>query len=172
MEGSAHMSIVTDIPVGDAVISMRRIFEAPRPLVWKMMTEAQHVARWWGGPGYTNPVCEMDVRPGGLWHHVMRFPDGHELEMNFVFVEVDAPRRLVWRHSDQGAHEGGPPVSVTTVKLEDLDGRTGWEMVARFQSIAARDIAVGMGFTKPIAASTDRLSQYLKNLQPGSVVHA
>ncbi|UVK46580.1 SRPBCC domain-containing protein [Mesorhizobium sp. AR07] len=158
-----HMNIVTDIPVGDAVIVMRRTFDAPRPLVWKMMTEAEHVAKWWGGPGYTNPVCEMDVRPSGLWHHVMRFPDGKELEMNFVFVEVDEPHRLVWQHADHGVHQGGPPVSVTTVTLRDLGAQTRWEMITRFKSIAARDVAVGMGFIKPIAASTERLVQWLSN---------
>lgn len=158
------MNITTDVPAGDAVIVMRRVFDAPRPLVWKMMTEAEHVAKWWGGPGFSNPVCEMDVRPAGLWHHVMRFPDGKELEMNFVFVEVDAPRRLVWQHTDHGARRGSTPASVTMVTLEDLGAQTGWQMVARFQSIAARDMAVGIGFTSPIAASTDRLADYLKNV--------
>jgi uncharacterized protein YndB with AHSA1/START domain len=158
------MNTTTDIPAGDAVIVMRRVFDAPRPLVWKMMTQAEHVAKWWGGPGFTNPVCEMDVRPAGLWHHVMRFPDGKELEMNFVFIEVDAPQRLVWQHTDHGARQSGLPASVTTITLEDLGVQTGWQMVARFQSIAARDAAVGMGFTNPIAASTDRLVDYLKNV--------
>ena len=89
------MSLATDTVTDDAVIVMSRVYEAPRDLVWAAITQPRHVARWWGGPGFSNPVCEMDVRKGGAWTHVMRFPDGHELHMDFVFVEVDPPRRLV-----------------------------------------------------------------------------
>jgi uncharacterized protein YndB with AHSA1/START domain len=158
------MSTTTEIPAGEAVIVMNRIYDAPRDLVWEAMTEARHVAQWWGGPGFTNPVCEMDVRPGGLWRHVMRFPDGRELPMNFVFVEVDKPNKIVWQHVDDGRRHDGPPTSVITVALQDMGERTGWKMVARFRSLAERDAAVAMGFTSPIEASSNRLVDYLDTL--------
>jgi uncharacterized protein YndB with AHSA1/START domain len=152
------------VPADDAVIVMTRIFDAPRALVWEAMTEPRHVAQWWGGPGFTNPICEMDVRPGGLWRHVMRFPDGGELHMNFVFVEVDPPRQLAWRDVEHDKHKEAPPSCLITVTLEDLGEQTGWEMVARFNSIAERDGALAMGFVGPIAASNDRLVDYLRTL--------
>ena len=83
------MSTSTEAPANEAIIVMSRIYNAPREMVWEAMTEARHVAEWWGGPGFTNPVCEMDVRPGGLWRHVMRFPDGAELHMKFILIVVD-----------------------------------------------------------------------------------
>jgi len=158
------MSTTTDILAGEAVVVMQRVYDAPRDLVWQAMTEAQHVARWWGGPGFTNPVCEMDVRPGGLWRHVMRFPDGRELHMSFVFLEVERPKRLVWQNVDHGQREDGPPTPVIAVTLEDMGDRTRWKMVARFHSLAERDAAVAIGFAKPIEASSDRLVDYLTNL--------
>lgn len=158
------MSTTPVIPADEAVIVMTRIYEAPRDLVWEAMTEASHVAQWWGGPGFSNPVCEMDVRPGGLWHHVMRFPDGHELNMNFVFVEVDPPKRLAWREVGHAQRKGGLPSCLITVSLEDMGERTGWNMVARFDSISERDAALAMGFVGPIAASNDRLVDYLRSL--------
>ena len=158
------MNTTSVIPENEAVIVMTRIYEAPRDLVWEAMTEARHVAQWWGGPGFSNPVCEMDVRPGGLWHHVMRFPDGHELNMNFVFVEVDPPRRLAWREVERAQRQGGRPSCLITVSLEDMGERTGWKMVARFDSISERDAALAMGFIAPIAASNDRLVDYLRSL--------
>ena len=158
------MSATTDIPAGEAVIVMQRIYDAPRDLVWQAMTEARHVAQWWGGPGFTNPVCEMDVRPGGLWRHVMRFPDGRELHMSFVFLEVERPKRLVWQNVDHGQSKEGPPTSVIAVTLEDMGDRTRWKMVARFHSLAERDAAVAIGFGKPIEASSDRLVDYLRKL--------
>ncbi|HEY2662892.1 MAG TPA: SRPBCC domain-containing protein [Candidatus Binataceae bacterium] len=158
------MSTTTEVPAAEAVIVMSRVFEAPRDIVWEAMTEARHVAQWWGGPGFTNPVCEMEVRPGGLWRHVMRFPDGHELDMTFVFLEVDQPERLVWQNIDHGKRKEGPPTSVITLTLEDMGDRTRWKMVARFNSLAERDAAVAMGFSKPIETSNHRLVAYLKKL--------
>ena len=152
------------VPADEAVIVMTRIYDAPRDLVWEAMTEARHVAQWWGGPGFSNPVCEMDVRPGGLWRHVMRFPDGHELHMNFVFVEVDPPKRLAWRDVGHDKRSQGPPACLITVTLEDMGEQTSWKMVARFDSIAERDAALAIGFIRPIAASNDGLVAYLGSL--------
>jgi uncharacterized protein YndB with AHSA1/START domain len=156
------MSTTTEVPAGEPVIVMSRVYDAPREMVWEAMTQAGHVAQWWGGPGFTNPVCEMDVRPGGLWRHVMRFPDGRELPMRFVFLAVEKPKKLVWQHADDGEHREGPPTCVISVTLDETGGRTKWTMVARFDSIAKRDAAVAVGFSTPIEASSDRLVEYLE----------
>jgi len=158
------MSTTTEVSADEATIVMSRIYDAPRDVVWEAITEAKHVAQWWGGTGFTNPVCEMNVRPGGLWRHVMRFPDGHELKMNFVFLEVEKPKRLVWQSTDHGQRSEGHPTSVITITLEDMGDRTMWKMVARFHSTAERDAAIAIGFSKPIEASSDRLVDYLKEL--------
>jgi uncharacterized protein YndB with AHSA1/START domain len=158
------VSTQTKIPAGEPTIVMTRIYDAPRDLVWQAMTEAKHVRRWWGGPGFSNPVCEMDVRPGGLWNHVMRFPDGQELHLAFVFLEVEKPTRLLWQHTDYGKRKEGLPAVHTTVTLDDFGGKTRWTMVARFLSVEDRDAAVGFGFSRPIEASNDRLVEYLKTM--------
>src|SRR5262245_54420869 len=96
--------------VDEAVVVMTRTFDAPREKVWAAFTDPKHVSKWYGGHGFSNPVCEMDVRPGGLWRHVMRTPDGHEFEMDFVFIEVVKPKRLVWQSASHGERrQGGPP---------------------------------------------------------------
>src|SRR6202163_31763 len=77
----------------EPTIVMRRTFDAPRELVWDALTDPKHVVEWYGGRGFRNPVCEMDVRPGGRWRHVMRTPDGTEHTMEFVFVEVVKPEK-------------------------------------------------------------------------------
>jgi uncharacterized protein YndB with AHSA1/START domain len=158
------MNTSTKVPAGEATIIMSRLYDAPRSLVWSAMTEAEHVSKWWGGPGFTNPVCEMDVRPGGLWRQVMRFPDGHELHLNFIFIAVERPTRLVWQHTDHGTRKGGPPTCITTVTLKAEGPKTRWTMVAQFNSLAERDGAVAMGFNQPIKASNDFLVKYLKTM--------
>lgn len=158
------MSTQTEIPPNEPLIIMRRTYDAPRAKVWAASTEARHVSRWWGGPGFSNPVCEMDLRPGGLWHHVMRFPDGRELAMDFVFVEVEAPSRLVWQNLDHGKRKGPPPTCRFTTTLEEAGAKTRSTLVAEFSTLADRDYAIGMGFTGPNAASNDRLIEYLKTI--------
>lgn len=159
------MSTQTKFPSDEPVIVMTRIYDAPRALVWEAMTKPEHVEQWWGGTGFTNPVCEMDLRPGGLWKHVMRFPDGKELHMNFEFLEVEAPSRLVWQHVGHGKHEDGPLTSITTVTFEDLGGKTRCTILTRFESMARREEALGIGYVKPIEASNERLSEYLERME-------
>ena len=159
------MSVRSEISPTEPTIVMSRIYDAPRSLVWEALTEPRHVRQWWGGPGVSNPVCEMDVRPGGRWTHVMRFPDGRELHMSFIFLEVEKPVRLAWQSADHRQQkEGAPPSSTIAVTLEDLGSRTAWKMVATFRSMAERDAAVSIGFGAPIESSSDRLVEYLKTL--------
>lgn len=158
------MSTETTISPEEPTIVMTRVYDAPRALVWKTMTQPEHIKQWWGGPGASSPVCEMDVRPNGVWNHVLRFPNGFEVRMSFVFLEVEAPSRLVWQHVDHGKKKEGPPTSITTLTLDDLGGKTRWTMVARFSSMADRETALEMGYTKPIAASAEHLTEYLQGI--------
>lgn len=151
--------------VTEAIIVMRRTFDAPRAQVWKAMTDPKHVAQWFGGHGFTNPVCEMDVRPGGLWHHVMCAPDGSQFSFDFIFIEVVEPERLVWQNVDHGKRGfGGPPSCINTVTLEESGQQTKWKLVARFNSIAERDLAITMGFSGMIEQSNERLAAHLQSL--------
>src|SRR5262250_1643901 len=86
----------------DLEIVMTRVFDAPRRLVFDAWTKPEHVACWMLGPeGWTMPVCEIDLRPGGSWHFVWRRSDltdrSHltEMEMRGVYREVVPPERLV-----------------------------------------------------------------------------
>jgi uncharacterized protein YndB with AHSA1/START domain len=148
----------------DATLVMNRVYDAPRAKVWEALTEPRHIVQWWGGPGFTNPVCKIDLRPGGRWHHVMRFPSGNELTMDFVFLEIEPPSRLVWQHADHGTRPDGPPSVHFTVTLADLGAQTRWHMVARFLTPAARDFALASGFSGPIEASNLRLAAYLQTM--------
>jgi uncharacterized protein YndB with AHSA1/START domain len=56
----------TTTPSDEPIITMVRIFDAPRELVFRAWTDPEHLAQWWGPHGFTNPVCEVDLRPGGV----------------------------------------------------------------------------------------------------------
>jgi len=151
----------SEIPADAPTIVVTRVYDAPRALVWQASTDPRHVRQWWGGPGVANPKCEMDLRVGGRWEQLMRLADGRELRLDFVFLEIEPPERLVWRHADR--QDGGPTPSFT-LTLDELGDRTRYTLVVRFDSIEQRNAAVGYGFTGPIEASHDRLVDHLKSM--------
>src|ERR1700736_566480 len=105
------MTTKTDRPVestSDREIVITRSFDAPRELAWEAMTNPKHVVNWWGPRGFTTTIQEMDVRPGGIWQHVMHGPDGTDYPNRSVFKEVVKPERLVFVHG--GGKKGGPDV--------------------------------------------------------------
>ena len=53
-----------------------RIFDAPQKAVFAAWTDPERLKHWWGPKDFTNPVCELDVRPGGAIRIHMRGPDG------------------------------------------------------------------------------------------------
>ena len=73
-----------------------RTIDAPRALVWAAWTDPKHVAQWWGPKEFTNPVCELDVRPGGAIRIDMRGPDGTVYPMAGIYQAIVAPERLVF----------------------------------------------------------------------------
>ena len=88
------MSKPTDPQKQDLVLT--RVFDAPRDLVFRAWTDPKHLAQWFGPNGFTNPVCEVDLRPGGVWRHVMRGPDGKDHPMTAIFQEFVTPERLIF----------------------------------------------------------------------------
>jgi PhnB protein len=96
----------------EKVLVLTRVFDAPRELVFKAWIDPKHVAQWWGPHGFTNPVCELDARPGGAIRIHMRGPDGTIYPMTGVFHEIVEPERIVF----------------TTRALEDADGNPGLEV--------------------------------------------
>ena len=76
----------------DREIVMTRVFDAPRRLVFEAWTNPEHLPHWMLGPqGWTMPVCEIDLRPGGAWHFVWRRSDGTEMGMHGVYQEIVPP---------------------------------------------------------------------------------
>ncbi len=93
--------------------------------MFKVWTDPKHVAQWWGPNGFTNPVCELDVRPGGTIRIDMRGPDGVIYPMKGVFHEIVEPERLVFTSSALEDEKGNPQLVVlTTVTFAEVNGKT------------------------------------------------
>ena len=145
----------------DREIAMTRVFDAPRTLVFDAHTKPEHVTRWMLGPdGWTMPVCEIDLRPGGAWHYVWRKEDGAEMEMRGTYREVVRPERLVTTES----WGGDWPETLNTMTLTEEDGRTTLHSTVRYPTTESRDAALRTGMKEGASTSFDRLEEYLATL--------
>ncbi len=107
------------------VLTITRIFNAPVKLVWKAWTDPGHMAHWWGPKGFTNPVCELDVKPGGAIRIDMTFPDGTAHPMTGTFIEVDEPNKMSFRCFAFFDKAGKNQLEViNTVRFEETEGKT------------------------------------------------
>jgi len=116
-------------------LTITRVFDAPRELVFKAWTDPELVEQWWGPDGFTNTIHEMDVRPGGVWRFVMHGPDGVDYPNRIVYDEVVRPERIVYTHLS------GPRFQ-STATFEDQDGKTKLTVRMRFESIEEFNTAV------------------------------
>ncbi len=95
---------------------INRTFNAPRERVFNAWIDQKLMAQWWGPQGFTNPVCELDVRPGGAIRIDMRGPDGTVYPMKGLFHEIVPPQRLVFTSSAFEDEKGDPQLeTINTV---------------------------------------------------------
>jgi uncharacterized protein YndB with AHSA1/START domain len=145
----------------DREIVMTRVLDAPRTLVWEAHTNPEHLPHWMTGPeGWTMPVCEIDLSPGGAWHFVWRRSDGTEMEMRGVYREITPPERLVNTES-WGADW---PETLNTLVLTEENGKTTITSTILYPSKEARDAALATGMKDGASMSFDRLAEYLRTL--------
>ena len=105
-------------------LTVSRVIDAPRALVFKAWRDPEQIARWWGPKGYTTVDYEMDIRPGGAYRVRMRSPEGVDHRKRGVYREIVAPERIVftfaWEEPDgRLGHE-----LLVTVTLEALGAKT------------------------------------------------
>ena len=150
--------------VGDREIRGTRVFDAPRELVWKVWTEPEHIAKWWGPNGFTTTTHKMEVKAGGVWRFVMHGPD-RDYQNKITIIEVVKPERLVYKHGGTGEKKdrGLEPVSFhVTVTFTDEGGKTRLDMRSVFPSAKARDYVVeSYGAVEGMHQTLARLGEYL-----------
>jgi len=146
--------------VGDREIAATRILDAPRELVWKVWTDPDHIAKWWGPNGFTTTTYTMELKPGGVWRYVMHGPDGRDYQNKVTYLEVVEPERLVYT---LGGGDDVEPVSHhVTVTFADLGGKTRIDMRMVFASAEARTHVIETyGAFEGLKQHLGRLEAYL-----------
>jgi uncharacterized protein YndB with AHSA1/START domain len=153
----------------DREVKVTRSFKASRALVYRAYTEPALLQRWLlGPPGWSMPVCEMDVRAGGRYRWRWRSDEnGSEFGFSGTFREVTPLSRLV--HSeiyDAGTVGEAPPSAeaLVTVTFIEEGGVTTVTTLIDFGSKDARDGAVATGMTDGMEQSYQLLDAVLGGL--------
>jgi uncharacterized protein YndB with AHSA1/START domain len=142
----------------DREIVITHVVEAPRELAFDAWTSPEHVPHWFGPRGTTVPVCEIDLRPGGAWHYLLRSPDGTDMAMRGVYREVSRPDRLVSTES----FDDYPGESLNTLVFTEEDGTTTITCTVLYESKEMRDAVIESGMQKGAAETFDRLAEYVE----------
>ncbi|MEO6898146.1 MAG: SRPBCC family protein [Caldimonas sp.] len=152
----------------DLEIQVTRNFGAPRGLVFDAFTKPELVRRWLlGPPGWTMPLCEIDLRVGGSYRYVWRSEkDGAQMAMGGVFREIVPLERLVATERFDDAWYPGEAVDTTV--LVETRGFTKATINVLYESREARDTARRSGMEHGMAAGYDRLEALLPSLTGAS----
>jgi uncharacterized protein YndB with AHSA1/START domain len=132
-----------EAPANEPIVVATRDFAAPRRLVWKVMTQPEHVSRWWGTEGQKNVITSFDVRPGGKWRVESHDPSGNVYIFIGEYREVNEPEKFVWTFGMENMFFGKTLVETHTFEADgDI---THYKSVSNYDSIEDRDGMVASG---------------------------
>ena len=161
---SASNAGATEAVSADREMVISRVYDAPRELLFDVWTDRKHLEQWWGPDGFRTTTHEIDVRPGGVWRFTMHDPDGTDYGNRIVFVEIERPSRLVYRHSGEG-----PTDDVrfqTTVTFESKGKQTLLTLRSLFESAAMLEHVVEKyGAVEGGKQHLGRLADYVARLE-------
>ena len=159
------MTSLTLTTPSDREILITREFNAPRALVFDCMSRPELVRLWLlGPPGWSMPVCEIDLRVGGRYRYVWR-NDAHGTEMGMggVYREILAPEKVVQTELFDQDWTGGETVGTSI--LTEKSGKTTMNLTVLYSSKEARDGALRTPMADGMNAGYDRLDGVLTAIQ-------
>lgn len=148
-------------------LTISRVIQAPRALVWRAWSNPEHLKEWWCPKPWTTEVRAFDMRPGGAFHTYMRGPDGGESDNPGVFLEIVPEERIVMT-SVLGA--GWRPIvswlpSTAVITMEDAPGgATRYTAVVMHQTSEDRTRHDEMGFHEGWGTCITQLEAYARGL--------
>ena len=139
-KGSAVLTLPTDTE-----ILVTREFNAPRHLVWRVLTEPELIRRWWAGQRGTVTEATVDLRVGGTWRYVMTANDGFEVGFHGEYREIEAPERMTHTEVFEGMPDGDSEPSLNHYTLTEQDGRTTLTVRTVVSGKDVRDMIIATG---------------------------
>jgi uncharacterized protein YndB with AHSA1/START domain len=148
---------------GDRELVLARVFDAPRRLVFDAWTKPELIRQWLlGPPGWSMPVCEIDLRVGGKYRYVWRNDKGIEMGMGGVYREIVAPERIV--ATEKFDESWYPGEGLGTVVLVEAGGKTTLTQTILYESREALEVVLKSPMEEGLAAGYDRLAVLLASV--------
>jgi len=166
---TAAASSPTAVRWDDAELVITRVFDAPRELVFRAWTQAEHFARWFGPHGVTLPFCRLDARPGGIIHYHHSIPEYGDVWVGGAYDDVVAPERIAFTcyFSDPEGNRVARPGFPLEMSIEVTfdEHPEGTRVTARHRGLVS-----DQGEVEGWLQSLDRLAGYLRDasIAPGS----
>jgi uncharacterized protein YndB with AHSA1/START domain len=148
-------------PLAEREITITRVFDAPRAMVFRAWTDPAQLAQWWGPKGFTNPVCEIDPRVGGAIRAHMRSPDGSIYPMKGEIREIVPPERLVFTNIALDAAGHHIIEGLTTVTFVEEGGKTKLTLHTRGRALTEQAVGYLQGMEMGWTQSIDKLQALL-----------
>jgi uncharacterized protein YndB with AHSA1/START domain len=157
---------------------LERTLDAPRALVWKALTEAEHLKRWFAPRPYEISEAELDLRPGGIFRIRMIGPDGFDTGHGGAgcVLEVTDGEKLVWtsalgpayRPAQMGEGCESFPMTAVITLADAGDGKTLYRAVALHKSAGDREAHEKMGFQEGWGTCATQLEEFARTLGVGA----
>jgi len=148
----------------DRLVTITRVLDAPRELVFRMWSQPELLTRWYGARGWNLVGCEVDLRPGGAYRFLSRGPDGQDMVQRGVFREVDPPGRLVM--TEVFDDQSYPGETLIAHEFTEADGVTTVRSTVDYATPEGRDTVLRYPMARGVAESGERLGALLTELQP------
>lgn len=154
-------------------LSLEKILDAPRDLVWKAWTDPEHIKRWWAPRPYQTPKVEIELKPGGRFTSLMTGPDGFHEEGSACILDVVPAEQIVWttalgpgyRPNEFAADGcGGFPFTAIHTFEDSGDGKTRYTATVLHRNAADAQAHAAMGFQDGWGTCADQLAEVARSL--------
>ena len=139
------------------VLRLERRLAGPRQVVYRLLTDAGELARWWGPRGFTVPAIEFEPAVGRSYRISMQPPEGELFHLTGEFLAVEPPVTLAFTFRWEPPHEDDRETTAT-LALEELEDGTMLRLIQGDFATPERHALHEDGWTE----SLDRLEQLLR----------
>ena len=142
-----------------------RVIDVPTDLVWKAWTEPEHLKQWFAPRPWSITTVELDLKPGGRIHFVMRSPEGEDFPNTGCYLEVVPRKRLVWTDSLlPGYRPSANPFFTAYVMFEPQGTGTRYVAIAVHGNQETRERHEQMGFHEGWGTVLNQMVEYIKSI--------